>query len=542
MRTGHREKSPITKALLAAAVIAVASTAAAYTFGPGAAAGEGGSGDKAQDKAIETGPPTQVTGATSTALKCDENPKYPKRQLRGVWIATVRNIDWPSRTGLTPARQQADYVKILDNAVRRGLNAVFVQVRPASDALYKSPYEPWSEYLTGTAGKDPGWDPLPFLVTEAHRRGLEFHAWFNPYRASYDAKVSSLPAGHPARQHPDWLVKHEGLVYYNPGLPAVRDHVTKVVTDVARRYDVDGIHFDDYFYPYPGKGTRFADQAAFRKYGKGEKLADWRRDNVNTLIAQVDRSVHDVKPYLKFGISPFGIWRNVAQDPSGSRTSGMSGYDEIYADARHWIKAGTVDYVIPQLYWPRGLDVADYSVLAPWWAKEVKGTGVDLYIGQALYRVGSTDTAAWTRPGELPAHLTLNRKHKQINGDVYFSASQLGSNPLRVFDRISAEHYSRPALLPLIKGLGGRAPAPPARLKSSGATLSWAASQGARGYAVYRVNGKPGECATADAKHMVGVVADGERFTAKVPGTYLVTALDRLDNESAPAQIAVKLP
>ncbi|MCG5218788.1 family 10 glycosylhydrolase [Streptosporangium soli] len=535
MRTGHREKRPIKAALLAAAALAVASTSAAYFLGPNAAADQ-----QAADDA-RTPLKTGVQGATAAALKCDVNSKRPKRQLRGVWIATVKNIDWPSRTGLSRERQQAEYRKIMDNAVKRGLNAVFVQVRPASDAFYKSPYEPWSQYLTGTAGKDPGWDPLPFLVAEAHKRGLEFHAWFNPYRAAYDASVNKLPADHPARKNPGWVVKHENLLYYNPGLPDVRDHVTKVVTDVVNRYDVDGVHFDDYFYPYPGGGAKFADQAAFKKYGKGEKLADWRRDNVNKLIAQVDESVHTAKPYVKFGVSPFGIWRNVAEDPSGSRTSGMSAYDQIYADARAWIKEGTVDYVIPQLYWPRGLKVADYSVLAPWWAKEVKGTGVHLYIGQALYRVGATDTPAWTRPGELPAHLTLNRKYKQIRGDVYFSAKQLATNPLGVLDRLGKEHYARPALLPLIKERGGAAPPTPSGLKAAGATVTWNASEGARGYAVYRVDGQPGECATADAGNLVALVPTGESFTAKASGTYLVTSLDRLQNESKPAQIAVKL-
>ncbi|WP_157253291.1 glycoside hydrolase family 10 protein [Nonomuraea typhae] len=518
MRTG--------RPLFAAVTIAVVTTGAAYALGPATSG---------------TTTPKKTTGKAASAATavCAPDARYPKRQLRGVWIATVRNIDWPSRTGLSQDRQKAEYVKILDSAAKRRMNAVFVQVRPASDALYKSSLEPWTQYLTGTAGKDPGWDPLPFLIAEAQKRGLEFHAWFNPYRASYDANVGRLPASHPARVHPDWVVKYGDRLYYNPGLPQVREHVTKVITDVVKRYDVDGVHFDDYFYPYPGGGGTFDDKAAFTKYREGRSLADWRRDNVNKLIAQVDKAVHKTRPSVKFGISPFGIWRNKAQDPTGSATSGMSAYDSIYADARHWIKNGTVDYVMPQLYWPRGLKVADYKALVPWWAKEVKGTGVDLYIGQALYRVGTRDDKAWTKPGELSAHLTLNRRYPQVDGDVYFSAKQLLSNPLKAIDRVTADHYARPALLPLIKERGGQAPAPPAGAKTAGATITWTPSQGARSYAVYRVPDQGETCQDADARNLVAVVT-GPSYPAAQPGTYVVTALDRLHNESKP--VTVKVP
>ncbi|MBG0831247.1 family 10 glycosylhydrolase [Planomonospora sp. ID67723] len=523
MRTG--------RPLLAAAALSALTLGAAHTFGPGAGAAD------------PSGAAAPAPGAVVAAASCPVDAKYPKRQLRGVWIATVNNIDWPTRTGLTAAQQRAEYVKLLDKAAKRRFNAVFVQVRPASDAFYRSALEPWSKFLTGTAGKDPGWDPLPFLTAEAHKRGMEFHAWFNPYRAAYDTNVSRLPATHPARVHPDWVVKHEGRLYYNPGLPAVRDHVTAVIKDVVERYDVDGVHFDDYFYPYPGGGKKFADGDAFARYGGGAKLADWRRANVNKLIAQVDRVVHATRKPVKFGISPFGIWRNKSNDPTGSATSGMSAYDAIYADSRHWIRSGTVDYVMPQLYWPRGFRIADYDVLTPWWAKEVRGTGVHLYIGQALYRVGATDTPAWRKPGELPSHLTRNRAYPEVLGDVYFSARQVGGNPLGVMDRIARDHYSRPALMPLIKERGGRAPAGPDNVRIQGATLMWKASAGARAYAVYRVtSGEVGPCAVADARNLVAVVpaSAGTRQTFALPGggTYLVSALDRLHNES-PASRAV---
>ncbi len=541
---GHRR---LGRPLIATTAVALLAGGAAYTFGPDARAEQGARGSAAAAKTAGKAGGKAAPERSSAAGSCPTSARFPKRQLRGVWIATVRNLDWPSRPGLSQERQRAEYLKILDNAVKRRLNAVFFQVRPASDALYRSSLEPWSQWLTGTAGKDPGWDPLPFLVEEAHRRGLEFHAWFNPYRAAESA-TSELPPGHPARRHPDWTVRHEGGLYYNPGLPQVRDWVARVVTDVVRRYDVDGVHFDDYFYPYPGKGTRFADQAAFKKYGNGMKLADWRRDNVNKLVGQVSAAVREAKPYVKFGISPFGIWRNKKEDPSGSNTSGMSAYDSIYADAKAWIKARSVDYIMPQLYWPRGFSAAAYEELLPWWAGAVKGTGVDLYIGQALYRVGSTDTPAWKKVGELPSHLTLNRKYPEVGGDVYFSARYLVSNPLSVLDRIVSQHYQRPALLPLPERFKAKRPAAPRGVRHANGTLSWEARPDARAYAVYRAPagraGKTGgaaaagssACVTADARNLVAIVpaSDAPSYAAGGSGAYYVTTLDRLGNESTP--------
>ncbi|GII58178.1 glycosyl hydrolase [Planotetraspora thailandica] len=451
----------------------------------------------------------------------------------------MHNLDWPSRPGLSPTQQRAEYVKLLDLAAERRFNAVFVQVRPASDAVYRSPLEPWSKYLTGTAGKDPGWDPMPFLIEEAHKRGMEFHAWFNPFRAADTADLRKLPANHPARLHPSWVVKHEGQLYYNPGLPQVRDWVTKVVTDVTRRYDVDGIHFDDYFYPYPGQTTYFADSAAFTKYGKGMKLADWRRANVNKLIAQVSEAVHTAKPYVKFGVSPFGIWRNKSEDPSGSNTKGMSAYSAIYADAKAWIKARSVDYLIPQLYWPRGYAAADYDTLVSWWANAVKGSGVDLYIGQALYQVGTKSIPAWGKAGELPSHLAVNRKYPEVRGDVFFNAAKLRSNPLTVLDRIADQYYTQPALLPLIKGFNTKAPQAPRDVQYSEGRLSWKPEPGVRAYGIYRAEDGAGDCATTDGRNLIAIVPAGSAHSYATPakGTYFVTALDRLNNESLPVRL-----
>jgi uncharacterized lipoprotein YddW (UPF0748 family) len=548
----------VNRPLIAGILAAAAAMGVAYAFGPGAraeqveqaAAMRTQLSARAGDARAAARPATRRTpavGSGETVAKpanraaCTTSAPYAKRQLRGIWIATVHNLDWPSRAGLTPAQQRAEYVKLLDLAAKRRFNAVFLQVRPASDALYSSSLEPWSQYLTGTAGKNPGWDPLPFLIQEAHKRGMEFHAWFNPYRAGDTTDLSKLPANHPARLHPSWVVKHEGKLYYNPGLPQVRDWVTKVVKDVTRRYDVDGIHFDDYFYPYPGQGTQFADSAAFAKYGKGMKLADWRRDNVNKLIAQVSEAVHTEKPYVKFGVSPFGIWRNKSEVSSGSNTKGMSAYSSIYADAKAWIKARSVDYLIPQLYWPRGYAIADYNVLVPWWANAVKGTGVDLYIGQALYQVGTKTIPAWAKPDELPSHLAVNQKYPEVKGDVFFNASQLRTNPLSVMDRLAKEYYTRPALIPLIKGMSTKSPAAPSGLKLGGRTLVWAAQPGARAYGIYRAD-SAGACATADGRNLLAVVpaTSAPSYAGKAAGTYYVTTLDRLGNESLPTRLTVR--
>ncbi|WP_283132996.1 glycoside hydrolase family 10 protein [Rhizohabitans arisaemae] len=532
MRTGNLAE----RRLLAAAVLAGLGASATIIHFTGTATPSPGVPVSA---ASDTAAPAAAGGAPPAS--CPADPLYPKRQLRGVWIATVRNIDWPSKPGLTPQRQRAEYLRILDNAAKRRFNAVFVQLRPASDALYASPYEPWSHWLSGKPGKSPGWDPLPFLIAEAHRRGMEFHAWFNPYRAAPDDKTAKLPRTHPARLNPSWTVRREGNLYYNPGLPQVRNHITKIVKDVVSRYDVDGVHFDDYFYPYPGKGTKFDDDAAYARYGQGKTRAAWRRDNVNRLIAQVSATVRRTKERVKFGVSPFGIWRNASTDPTGSDTRGMQSYDDIHADSRTWIRRGWIDYVVPQLYWPRGLKIANYAKLLPWWANEVKGTPVHLYIGQALYRVGATDSPAWTRPGELPAHLTLGRKHPEVRGDVYFSARQLAGNPLGVLDLLTRDHYARPALLPLMTPRGGAAPAAPTGTRIEGGRLTWTGSAGARSYAVYRVPGEVGEpgCALTDASNLLAVVpettyTDGSADPAR-KYTYFVTALDPLQHESAPA-------
>lgn len=365
-----------------------------------------------------------------------------------MWLTTVLNRDWPSRAGLTPDRQRAELVAHLDTAVRRGLNAVVFQVRPAADALWPSAFEPWSQYLTGVQGRDPGWDPLGTAVAEAHARGLELHAWFNPYRIAAHTDPGRLAAHHPARTHPDWVVRYGGKMYYNPGLPAVRAFVQDAMLDAVRRYPVDAVHWDDYFYPYPVAGQTFDDAAAYAAHGAGfADRAAWRRDNIDALVREMAARVRQVRPGTRFGISPFGVWRNAASDPHGSDTrAGVQTYDDLHADTRKWVREGWIDYICPQIYWNVGFAAADYAKLVPWWAAVTRGTGVRLYVGEALYKVGDpAQPAAWRDPAELSRHLTLARKYPEVRGHVFFSAKGVGSDPLGAMTRVVADHYRQPA-------------------------------------------------------------------------------------------------
>ncbi|MQA27392.1 MAG: family 10 glycosylhydrolase, partial [Micromonosporaceae bacterium] len=439
--------------------------------------------------------------ATPVAAPCPTDPARPKRQFRAMWIASVVNIDWPSRTGLTVAQQKSEYLAWLDLAQQRRMNAVVVQVRPTADAFWPSSYEPWSEWLTGTQGQHPGYDPLAFLVAEAHKRNLEFHAWFNPYRVAMHTDRTRLVSSHPVRQNPGWAFAYGGKLYYNPGIPEVRRFVEDAILDAVTKYDVDGVHFDDYFYPYPVSGQTIPDQETYQRYGAGfSNIHDWRRNNVNLLVQEMDQRIHAAKPHVRFGISPFGIWRNKSTDPLGSDTSGLQSYSAIYADSRKWVKQGWLDYINPQIYWHIGQTAADYAKLVPWWSDVVAGTDVHFYVGQAAYKIGSG--GVWNDPAEMTRHLTLNRNHPQARGDVYFSAKDVRADRLGGISRVAADHYSRPAMVGVMPQLGGVAPPAPsitgAARQTDGVRLTWSGS--GTYYAVYRLDGDGAAdpCAFAD--------------------------------------------
>ncbi|UGY90458.1 glycoside hydrolase family 10 protein [Streptomyces gobiensis] len=370
-----------------------------------------------------------------------------KTGMRGVWLATVANIDWPSMPGLDREIQQRQLLTHLDTVVERRLNTVVFQVRSTADAMWPSRFEPWAEYLTGEQGKDPGWDPLGFAVSEAHARGLELHAWFNPYRVANHDDPSRLVADHPARRHPEWVVPYGGKLYYNPGLPEVRRFVQDAMFDAVERYDIDAVHWDDYFYPYPVAGEEFDDAAAYEEHGGDfDDRGDWRRHNIDLLVRESSWRLKATKPQVRFGISPFAIWRNKATDPAGSdTTAGVQTYDDLYADTRSWVRRRWIDYIVPQVYWHMGFEPADYTKLVPWWSQVAKGTGVDLYIGEALYKVADpAQPKEWHDPDELSRHLTFCRDFPQVRGNIFFSAKGVASNPIGAMAKVVEDHYQRP--------------------------------------------------------------------------------------------------
>lgn len=485
----------------------------------------------------------------------------PKRELRGMWIATVENIDWPSQRGQAPEQYRRDYRRLLDAGQRAGLNAVFVQIRPASDAFYKSDIEPWSKWLTGVQGRAPanGDDPLPFLIHEAHRRGMEFHAWFNPYRATMDSVTRRLAPNHPYRQHPEWFLRYGGQLLYNPGLPAVRAHITRVILDVVRRYDIDAVHFDDYFYPYPAPGLVIHDEDAFRDFNPDgfEKLADWRRYNVNVLIHDLHDSIQAAKHWVKFGISPFGVWMNKSAHPDGSDTrAGQPSYANLYADSRLWLQKGWIDYILPQLYWSTNFRLVPYPVLLEWWTRNHFDR--HLYLGHGTYRMleSTRSDTTWRNPRELPRQIRLNRTYPDdASGSVFFSAKSLLANPLHTTDSLRQDLFRYPALVPTMPWLDAVPPQPVAALSLSRVgqrvSLSWqpgppaADADVATYYVLYRFG--TNEPATPDDPRRIlalprpapGAAATFVDTTA-APGhsyAYYVTAVDRLHNESRPMRV-----
>lgn len=364
--------------------------------------------------------------------------------FRGAWIATVANIDWPSKeaVGYTDL-QQEEMLFLLDSLQSLGINAIIFQVRPTADALYYSELEPVSHWLTGVQGswgQQEKWDPLAWTIEQAHARNMEVHVWLNPYRVNLaKTDTSMLAADHVWRRHPEWFWCYAQQWYFDPGQPVTREWICTVVQDIVDRYDVQAIHMDDYFYPYPSGKTPLPDAETFAKYPRGfTDIRDWRRDNVNLAIQAISETIHECKDSVQFGISPFGVWRNSSVDPTGSATTaGITNYDDLYADIRLWIKNGWIDYVLPQLYWEIGKKAADYETLAHWWANEVRGTDCRLYIGMAPYRLeGVKKDSPWGQGNEIGRQMRLNRTIPEITGECFYSTRPLLRNPRHVCDTI----------------------------------------------------------------------------------------------------------
>jgi uncharacterized lipoprotein YddW (UPF0748 family) len=480
----------------------------------------------------------------------EPDPRPPKREFRAVWVATVDNIDWPSQKNLTSDAQQAEFADLLNFYRKVGMNALFVQVRAAGDAFYAKSKEPWSEWLTGEQGRAPKpfYDPLEYMIRESHKRGLEFHAWLNLNRLVHRSSTS-VSAQNLSRTHPAWILNYDGAKLFNFGIPEVRQFITDMTVNVARNYDVDGIHFDDYFYPYAVAGHTLQDDATFQKYGQGfSNKNDWRRHNIDLLIEQIHTSLMAVNPRLKFGISPFGVWRNRSDDPQGSNTTGgLTSYDHLYADTRKWLLKGWIDYMAPQVYFSAGFTKVPFNNLVDWWAENRFDR--HLYIGQAAYRVGYKDKdKSWQNKSEIPNQVRYLRA-SGADGSIFFSSRSLLGNALGFVDSLRNDLYQYPALVPPMLWKDSIPPLSPrdfrATLRNGQLDLFWNAPEPATDgdeawyYVLYRF--EEGERPTPhDPRHIVGICYDKRYFTdtSAEPGKkyyYYLTAVDRLHNEGRPA-------
>ena len=392
-----------------------------------------------------------VSSPAATYEPCRVLPPEPTREFRGAWVATVANIDWPSQKNLSTQEQKAEMLAILNRAAQLKLNAIIFQVRPACDALYASRIEPWSEYLTGTMGKapEPFYDPLAFAIQEAHKRGLELHAWLNPYRARLLTAKSPAAAAHVTCAHPHWVHRYADCLWLDPGEAEVQEYSLSVVNDIVSRYDVDGIHFDDYFYPYKyrdgsGNYVDFPDDASWRRFGAGGKLSreDWRRENVNVFIQRVYKNVKAAKPWVKFGISPAGIWR--PRNPP--QIVGLDAYNSLYADSRKWLASGWVDYFAPQLYWPIEPPDQSFPVLLRWWAEQ-NPKGRILCPGLRSTKVNnSAESPPRWQPQEIANQIHLARTQRGVNGHIHWNMTSLRQND--ALGQVVGKLYGQPALVP----------------------------------------------------------------------------------------------
>jgi uncharacterized lipoprotein YddW (UPF0748 family) len=477
----------------------------------------------------------------------------PKRELRGVWIASVLNIDYPSVKTTDEFTLKENWVNLLNKHKEMGLNALFVQIRPCADALYKSNLVPWSFYLTGQSGLAPanGFDPLAYMIETAHAMGFEFHAWLNPYRTAMDNQEPDFfHENHVMRLHPEWCIKYGKRYILNPGIPEVRGHVEMVVEEIVRNYDVDGVHFDDYFYPYKIAGQAFPDYDAFQKYNDGfSNLEDWRRHNIDLLIYHLSKSIKKIKPHCQFGISPFGVWRNQSRDPEGSATqAGLTCYDDLYADVRKWCREGWIDYVIPQVYWQIGFQIAEHKTIVEWWSRNAGKTPI--YIGHGAYRIGqnSSREPAWDDRGETGRQIELARRTPGVRGSVFFSSKSLTSNLLNIADTLRLNYYRYPSLLPqIVQDTSLLACEPPelrsVRPEENNVMIRWKPSQKTTRrlpfqYVIYRfING---QVDFTNAKNIIGIVGHDTKelqwvdktVVPDISYTYAVTVVDSGHNES----------
>ena len=488
--------------------------------------------------------------ATGVGAQIQQQSPYPKREFRGAWIQAVNG----QFRGIPTEKLKQTLIDQLNSLQWASINAIIFQVRPEADALYASQLEPWSRFLTGVQGQAPSpyWDPMQFMIDECHKRGMEFHAWINPYRVKTSLK-SELSPNHLYNIHPEWFVTYNNQLFFDPALPESRRHICMVVADIVSRYDVDAIHMDDYFYPYPAKGMDFPDDASFARYGGGfTNRADWRRSNVNILIQKIHETIRGLKPWVKFGISPFGIYRNEKNDPLGSKTNGLQNYDDLYADVLLWARNGWVDYNIPQIYWQIGHPAADYETLVKWWAKNTENR--PLFIGQSVMNTIQNADPKNPSMNQLPRKMALERAYQTIGGSCQWPASAVVENAGKYRDALVQEYHKYPALVPVFDFMDDKAPGKVRKVKKvwteDGYMLFWIPPKAkdemdrAVQYVVYRFDDKE-KVNIDDASHIVAVTRNNFYKLPYKDGKnkyrYVVTALDRLHNESKSVSKKVKL-
>lgn len=472
----------------------------------------------------------------------------PKREFRGAWLHVIGQTQWQQKT----TAQAKEYIRTqLDRLQEAGCNAVIFQVRPTADALYKSDLEPWSVWLTGSRGKapDPEWDPLEYALEEAHKRGMEFHAWLNPYRVTSTAK-EILPKNHISNKESNRFFRYNGQILFDPAYQENRDFICEVVADIVKRYDVDGIHIDDYFYPYPAPGKAIPDDASYAKFGKGMNRGDWRRKNVDLLIEQLHTTIKREKPWVRFGVSPFGIWRNKKNDPRGSSSNGLQNYDDLYADVLLWARKGWIDYLAPQLYWNLDHSAAPVRKLMRWWNDNANG--VDIYVGQDVKRTMDTPDPANHSANEMDTKVRMSRDLPNINGNIWWHGYWVTGN-YKGAGKLLSENYQNTIALPPVYDGPGSGPRPVDKIKvvkqGDAEFLEWDATKHGREqnaedgirYVVYQFfNGEKDDVSNAEAivaltPHTKMRIDSGERGV-----TYAVTVLDRLNRESKPVYLYVK--
>lgn len=474
------------------------------------------------------------------ALYIQSQNTAQKREFRGAWISTVYQEQYAKNT----TEQNKAYINtMLDRLQSVGINAVLFQARPSADAFYDSNIEPWSRFLTdGGKAPQPYWDPLQYIIEQAHARGMELHAWLNPYRVTTNKKDKPAP-GHIYHKHPERFVRYEGdgKIYFDPGVPENRKYIVDVILDIVNRYDVDGIHFDDYFYPYPANGKDFPDNKTYAKYGHGKSRGDWRRENVDLLIKDISKAIRgSQRPWVRFGISPFGIWRNKASDPKGSDTNGLQNYDDLYADVLLWAEKGWIDYLMPQLYWTLDHPRASYLKLIGWWA-DIVDNKCQLYIGQDVNRtMTNPDLAPSTEPNQLWHKVKLARENDAIQGNCWWPAYSLTDNVNNAATEIAQRIYPTKALVPAYPQISDKAPNPVKKIKIDGHKLIWEKDKIKNHvtdhvkYVVYRLPEVKPEL--IDRPEYIYKITTDNSVMILSPGVYTVTALDRANNESQPVK------